>query len=220
MSRITAGNRISITGTARSAFPTVTPTPLPPRWNGEKVASNCGNRLRFALVGFAAIRFGLVRSLQMPHSGHSAAHCPRFRERIASNRGFEECGRILDGRGHGRRAARPAPAPLQHRQHPQQRLPHAPPRPSLQGHPPRHRPAMSLHLERTTPRTPLDPSPLSDIFKAHKVGHFPCRLTHTAQVVRAWPPTRGYRPAFNNVDKWWGVPCTQWDWRGDAAPPF
>ena len=81
-------------------------------------------------------------------------------------------------------------------------------------------PAMSLHLERTTPRTPLDPSPLSDIFKAHKVGHFPCRLTHTAQVVRAWPPTRGYRPAFNNVDKWWGVPCTQWDWRGDAAPPF
>lgn len=69
-------------------------------------------------------------------------------------------------------------------------------------------------------RTPLDPSPLSDIFKAHKVGHFPCRLTHTAQVVRAWPPTRGYRPAFNNVDKWWYVPCTQWDWRGDAAPPF
>ena len=38
-------------------------------------------------------------------------------------------------RGHGRRAPRPAPPPLPHRQHPRQQLPDAAPRGALQGHP-------------------------------------------------------------------------------------
>ena len=47
---------------------------------------------------------------------------------LTSNKGFEEWGAVLGGRGDGRRAHRPPSAPLPHRQHPRQQLPHeAPP---------------------------------------------------------------------------------------------
>ena len=73
-------------------------------------------------IGYLPVsRDGAVLFFQLVNARHEHASTV-----LTSNKGFEEVGRRARRRSHGRRPHRPTAAPLPHRQHPRQQLPHAP----------------------------------------------------------------------------------------------